>query len=351
MATILNPKQNDPLAGPQTQNPILSGGGGVLGGGIGGPAQPQSPGASFQFPDVNAYLDANKDSAVQFAGTAGHNLAQNAEAPVNAEFNAFKSSVDAATPKDNPALVGQATNTPQSVANDPTLFSQWNSIYNANYGGPTAFTPSDNATKKINDVLGIKDIESALPYVYGDSQVNPGQRALDELIFGQTPGAYNALMGESQAQLPGYLAAQTKNAVDYAGAAKTAADAIKSGAAGAITGQANSLNQAYGANEAAYSNDATQMLNAMRALGFTGNGQPLSTFTPEYILAHNAQVQAANPGGGSQALANALRAQYNAALPFANTAVGLRTSFANANNPNATAYEKLANNPALFSWV
>lgn len=307
MAYILKPEEKQAA---QVNNGILQGeSGGVIGGGTSGSGDAmstRSPGASIgAFPDVAAYLDANKDSAVsQFQGAIG-SAAQGIKDQFGNEINDFKKNVDTSRPAAfDQNIVNSILNDPINSANDPAKLAAFKAYGSANYGGPSSFSGSKDVTGKANDLIGAKSIDELLPRVYGqNANVTQGMRSLDNLLYGSLQNPMETLTGQAFSGLKSYMDDQTKGANDYA---KSASDL------------AANERSAYGGVKNTFetnSNDLNNQRNGeIRRLAVwnQANGYPLSQDALNQIL---------------------------------------QKTWEPSRKPIASSYEKILDNPNLFSWV
>lgn len=207
---------NDPNAqtmtatqAPMNQAPATSSGGSPASAGAANTAQgaQASPNASKAPPvqNLQAYLAANAPQATGMGQNIAGQLTQGANA-VNTDLtngqNSFESQVNAsAVPADYQSTVDQAAANPTAFATNPANVTNFKSIENANYTGPSNFEGSNiysglntevqNAQGNAPDISNPANIEQL---VRGQEQ-NPttGESNLDSLLLQQSPEGLAAI--------------------------------------------------------------------------------------------------------------------------------------------------------------
>ena len=213
MAIILTKDEKDPVGyaaqATQPAGAVLSvaDGGGTIGGGGGAAASTANPGKSLaNFPDVNAYLNANKDTAVSGMKNIVGGLVSNAEKPIANELNNFNSTFDQNWGTGTTANKIQDFNGMNNWRLNPQATDYINIIKNHASGVPSSFLPGSTGTvsdtikplefsaealKPLSELAAAKNMDDLMPKVYGqNSTVTPGMKALDNMINTGIPDMY-----------------------------------------------------------------------------------------------------------------------------------------------------------------
>ena len=214
MAIVLTKDEKDPVGyaaqATQPAGAVLSvaDGGGTNGGGGGAAASTANPGKSLaNFPDVNAYLNANKDTAVSGMKNIVGGLVSNAEKPIANELNNFNSTFDQNWGTGTTANKIQDFNGMNNWRLNPQATDYINIIKNHASGVPSSFLPGSTGTvsdtikplefsaealKPLSELAAAKNMDDLMPKVYGqNSTVTPGMKALDNMINIGNPDMYN----------------------------------------------------------------------------------------------------------------------------------------------------------------
>ena len=261
MAIVLTKDEKDPVGyaaqATQPAGAVLSvaDGGGTIGGGGGAAASTANPGKSLaNFPDVNAYLDANKGTASNQMTGAFENMVNGAIAPIRNDFNSFKSSVDSAVgdnshyvyPGDQYNFLDTAGTHPNQISNDPGKFAKFRQMYNETYQGPNSWNPGDSVLKNYNDIEGINDVNGLMSHIYGqNNSVTPGMKSLDNLIVGSIPDAYNTITKNGFNELRSFLDDSKNSASKYVQNGKNLVNDTRGRAQFAVSENAKALNNLY----------------------------------------------------------------------------------------------------------
>lgn len=241
-------RQEEAAAGTTSENGQVAGApqgspGGAPAGGD-SPASggsPQSQGTSG-WTDINAYLNANQEQAVNTAEKVAGRLGEQAttvRGDIDTAGTAFKKRVDESTINEDQDAVSRASADPLAYSKNAEDVAKFKKMRDAQYGGPTSFQDADEYTgllQKIDEAnqkaRGV-DTESGREALLASIMTNPtkGMTALDNLLIGQNPTARAKLTDAAKpfADLSTYLDTVTGDTGAYATAgrnktAQTAAD-------------------------------------------------------------------------------------------------------------------------------
>lgn len=331
MAIILNKDEKNPVGyAAQATQPAgsvisVADSGGMIGGVGGGAAPTANPGKSLaNFPDVNAYLDANRDTAKDQAKKAVNTLVGKTESTLGDDLSKFKSSIDSVAITQLPTNdLNAVMYNPASIANDPAKTAAFQKTYNASYAGPTGYTPSSDALQKYNGVVGAKTVNDILPMIYDDKQyVTPGMKALDGLVIGGIPDAFNSITNSD------YVTQGNSNQ-PFIGVRPPAPKPV-------VTTKPFGALQQYFDNVASEGNK------------YAGDAKTNSENNVQYLknaVKNESDDLSKNYSSLTNIWGNGSRQ--------ANTPYNLNNQwqYDNVLKPRATALETLTNNPNLFSWV
>jgi hypothetical protein len=357
MATVLQPFQNQADQQQQT-GPALGQGSPTAAasqpGGVSSPGSPSTPtsGASpssasaptnsGQYTNLQKYFNANQNFnqgqglSGQVAGTIGQEANQ-AQQNTQSASNTFQNQANSNFNNfaQNQGTVQQALANPnQFVQSNPNAVQQFQSVLNAQYGGPQSlsslsgnqnYNVLQNQTQAAQQQAGLTQSQAGqmqlLQQMYGNPTYSQGQQSLDQL-FMQSPQA-NQQFGQAQQQAAkasqGLQQAQqqaTGMAQSYTQQANQMAQGAQQGLTAAGTNLQNSINtEVANANtqgQTAYQNLINQIgqnqplsagLANQLGLGGAGlapgqaaNGQPVYTYGANLgqYIAQNAPATAAN---------------------------------------------------------
>lgn len=236
MAFINKPEDEEERLRAQAEGgqPQLAGEQGNLegGGGMSGYTSPNKAGTSG-FVDVHAYLDANKDQAVDTANKIGAKVGEQVEqtrGKVQTAEDAFNQRVNAGSVKNNVGLVDSAFKDPAGFVKDPNNVTGFKSMRDAIYGGPKSLEAIDEYSPASSAVSEGKRIASGINAPQGREELlyrvakNPtkGNVSLDSLLIGGNQDARKTLEDSTKpfGEIDTYLNNASAGAKERAGAAE-----------------------------------------------------------------------------------------------------------------------------------
>lgn len=217
-----------PGAGSVVGAPQGSPGGAPAGGDAPAGGSPQSQGTSG-WTDINAYLNANQEQAVDTANKVAGRLGEQAtdvRGAIDTAKTGFKQKVDESTINEDNDVVSRASADPLAFSSNADDVAKFKKMRDAQYGGPTSFQDADDYTtllQKIDEAnqkaKGV-DTEAGREALLAGIMTNPtkGMTSLDNLLIGQNPNARQKLTDAAKpfAELSGYLDTATGEATGYA---------------------------------------------------------------------------------------------------------------------------------------
>lgn len=210
--------ENDPSKAPQLAGGSEIFGGGTLNQSTGGNAK--GPGSSDQYQNLNAYLDANKDSTFgqDFVGKV-QNETTEANKTLNNSVSGFKQKADEASTQYDPNLVNSAISDPTSFVSDQGNVDKFKKQKDASYQGPNSLADAGNLygqaygqTRKAADTAEAAGTEGGrfalLGNYFGRPDYKQGEKSLDNLLIQGNP---QTQQGIAQAKANAQVAAQNFN--------------------------------------------------------------------------------------------------------------------------------------------
>jgi len=214
----------------EKQNQLVSGGGGaLLGGGAGGQGGAASvPGApkpsSSGFTNLRAYLDANKDQAMDLSGKLSEKLVGEGEAAkggVDTLAGSFQSDLDKAKVDPNSDIISRANDNPAEFVKNQSDLDKFGYIKGGAFSGPGLFEEQPGYADSFNKVGEISDLASSTSKSGGRTELikklNPnmsvGNVSLNDLILSGSDPARSSLINAAQpySDLRSYLSGKASS--------------------------------------------------------------------------------------------------------------------------------------------
>lgn len=215
----------------------------------------QGPG----FTDVSAYLNANPQGGQQIANQAATNLTNQyntTKAGIDTSSQNFQNASNQGYVPANTDLISQVSSNPVAAASNPANITAFQGQLNDQYSGPTSWADLGTQQGKVAqaqqsaNLINTPGGENVLTQQV-ENQLNPGQasggvNALDTLLLGGSPGAYNTISNAAKpfSTLPDYLNSLNTQNQALVGQNQANASQAQQAAQGALNTGVTNLNQA-----------------------------------------------------------------------------------------------------------